>query len=91
MKRCLLPIPTLLYKEQNYYSESSPSITTRTSDNVEALTLKLNSPLVKKHTPFPRITGLKAERDLKILYIYLNQASDNRQHYRIKEQSSFTL
>lgn len=80
MKRYLLPIPTLLCKEQNDYSESSPSLTTHTSENVEALGLELVSPLVSPHIYSPRITGLKAGRNLKILYIYSNQASGIRQH-----------
>lgn len=86
MKRYLLPIPTLLCKEQlrnsvrNDYSESSPSLTTHASEKVEALGLELDSPLVSTHIYSPRITGLKAGRNLKILYIYSNQASGIRQH-----------
>lgn len=91
MKRYLLPIPALLCKKQNDYSESSPFLNTHTSENVEALGLELGSPLVSTHTYSPIITSLKAGRNIKTLYIYPIQASGIRQHYSTEEQSSLTL
>ena len=50
MKKDLLPIPALLYEEQNYCSESSPSITIHASENLEVkLGIRLSIGL-KTHT-----------------------------------------